>query len=79
MKVKIDEVKFIKELYPRFDHDDATVNLYRTNLDNLPPILINQDYILIDGNHRLIAHRIEQKETVEAEIINTSSELEILL
>lgn len=79
MQVKIDQIRLIKELYPRFELDNTAVNLYRTNLENLPPILVNQDHILIDGYHRLVAHRIEQKETIEAEIINTSSDGDVLV
>ena len=52
------------------------------NLEYLPAILINQDFILIDGDHRLKAHELNSHvsgETVEieSEIIQTSGDEEI--
>jgi len=52
-KVKIEGIKIAKTLYPRFGLDNVTLNLYILNLDTLPPILVNKNYTLIDGYHRL--------------------------
>lgn len=79
MKVKVDEVKFIKELYPRFQLDNETINQYRQAVDKLPPILITKDKRLIDGYHRLTAYKLEGREEIEAEVFDSDDEKEIWL
>jgi len=78
MKVPIEDVKFYKELYPREDFDNETVNSYRLNLDMLPPIIVNKEGVLIDGYHRLLAHRLEGRKEIEAEVKDVKDN-EILL
>lgn len=79
MKIKIVDVRFIKELYPRFELDNYTVNQYRQSIDQLPPILISNNNILIDGYHRIQAHKLEELDEIEYEIFDTEDEKEILL
>ena len=79
MKIKIDEVKFIKELYPRFELDNYVVNQYRQSIETLPPIVLSKNMILIDGYHRLIAHRLEEISEIEAEILDIDDKKEIFL
>ncbi len=67
MKVKIDEVKVIQDLYPRESLDNELVNTYRHSIGQLPPIVLSKDLVLIDGYHRLVAHRIEGLTEIEAE------------
>ena len=78
MKVPIEDVKFYKELYPREDFDNETVNSYRLNLDMLPPIIVNKEGILIDGYHRLLAHRLEERKEIEVKVKDVKDN-EILL
>lgn len=69
VELKISEVQFIEELYPRFKFDDKTVDQYRLNIDNLPPIKVQKaEKILIDGYHRIVAHQLEGRETIKAEL-----------
>jgi len=70
MEVEIDKIRYIKELYPRQGIDEEAIKRYRTALDKLPPIVISKEYILIDGYHRLIAHKIEGRTRIEAEILD---------
>ena len=71
----IDDIQFEKDIYPRDDYDKETVNKYRLNIDNLPAIDISKDgSFLIDGYHRIIAHRLEKKETIEANILDIPKE-----
>jgi len=77
--IKIDEVKFIKEFYPRFELDNYVVNQYRQSIETLPPIVLSKDMILIDGYHRLIAHKLEEISEIEAEILDIDDEKEIFL
>lgn len=65
---RVDDIQFIEDLYPRGGFDQETVNRYRQAIDNLPPIEITHENILIDGYHRLIAHRIEQRKAIKAEV-----------
>ena len=78
MRLPLDQIEVRKDLYPRFEYDKETVNSYRLSIDELPPIVISESHILIDGYHRLIAHRIEQKEDIEVEILPITDEMEIL-
>lgn len=66
--ISIESVIFDEAYYPRQQFDQETVNRYRQALDKLPPIEITHEGLLIDGYHRLIAHRIEQKPTIQATI-----------
>ena len=77
--VKVDEVKFVKELYPRFELDNYSVNQYRQSIDLLPPILISRSKILVDGYHRIIAHKLEEREEIEVEYFESEDENEIFI
>jgi len=79
MKVKIEEIQFVKELYPRFELDNYTVNQYRQSIDQLPPILISKNNILIDGYHRIQAHKLEERNEIDVEVFDSEDEREILL
>lgn len=79
MKISIDEVKFLKELYPRFELDNETVNTYRNAIDKLPPITISKNKILIDGYHRLTAFKLEGEKEIDAEIFDSENEDEIFI
>jgi transposase len=69
VKVDINKIKFLDESYPRESLDSETVNAYRMNLDNLPPIVLTKDLFLVDGYHRLTAHKMSNKLDIEAEEI----------
>ena len=79
MKIPIDQIKFEKDLYPRFQADNYTINQYRLCIDQLPPITLTKDNILVDGYHRLLAHKLEGLTEIDAEFIETSDRLELLL
>jgi len=72
--VKVEDIKFLKDYYPRADFNNETVNAYRLNIDALPPITVNKDLILIDGYHRLLAHKLEGKKEIEAEVLDVPEE-----
>lgn len=83
MRLSIDWIKFDKELYPRFESDDLTVNQYRQAIDSLPPILVTKEkeledgtlkHELIDGYHRFLAHKLEGRSEIEAEIMDIPRE-----
>lgn len=69
IEVLIEDIKINHELYPRDSVDQSQVNLYRQNLDELPPIILTKkDYTLIDGFHRLQAHETEGRKTISVEL-----------
>lgn len=72
MKVKISDIKW--DHYPRQEHTEKQVNLYRSSVDQLPPILINKNMFGVDGYHRCQAYRQEGKTEIEAEIIDIPDE-----
>lgn len=78
-KIKIDEIKLIKELYPRFEADNYTVNQYRQSIEMLPPILVARNNVLVDGYHRLLAHKLEGYKEISAEVFDSENEKEIWL
>ena len=75
--VPVSDIDFRTDLYPRIDHDPATVSRYAEDLSVLPPIEINQQKILIDGWHRWTAHRQAKAETVPVTVTKTASEAEV--
>ena len=78
-KIKIELVKVEKDLYPRTELDQESVNQYREAIEKLPPIVVSKDFILIDGYHRLTAHRLEKIDEIEAEVLDITDKKEILL
>jgi len=68
--VRVDEVHLVKEFYPSQLWDNETVNRYMLNLDKLPPIVLTRDYVLVDGYHRLLAHRTAGKTEIKARFID---------
>ena len=77
-KLKASSIIVREDLYPRFELNAKLVQKYKQCLDQLPPIDINQDKILIDGYHRLTAFRSEKREDIPVNIIKTKTEKEVL-
>ena len=68
VKVKTDLIKFEKDCYPRVDGvDNNHLDLLRS-ARSLPPIIVNQDMILVDGYHRLTLALMEKKPEVEVTV-----------
>ena len=79
MKKKINEIEIRMDLYPRQEVDNRKIQEYSENVDLLPPIIINQDNILIDGLHRLKANKQAGNTEIECVVEKTASENEIYL
>ena len=79
MKKQIKDIQLKMDLYPRLKINDNKVQEYKEVLTLLPKIIINQDNILIDGAHRLYAHKEAEQKEIEVEIINTKDDDDILL
>lgn len=76
--IKVQDVKFRTDVYPRIETSATTVQKYAEDLSVLPPIKVNQHYELIDGWHRWTAHKKNEVEEIAVEIIQTSSDAHLL-
>ena len=88
MKIPIEKIYFNKEIYPRFEANNSTVNQYRQAIESLPPILVTKEKQLedgtfknelIDGYHRILAHKLEGRTEIEVEIFESDDPQEILI
>jgi len=77
MKLKLNEIQFRKDLYPRFETKQELVERYSNAIKFLPPIKTNQNNILIDGWHRWKAHKLAGEDEISVEIVKTKSEKEL--
>jgi len=75
--MKVADVVYRKDLYPRFKEDQQTIQRYACAIDKLPPIKVNQNNILIDGYHRLQAHVLNKIGEINADVITTESEKQL--
>lgn len=73
----VDDVEFVKELYPRLREDDAAIERYRAAIDKLPPIVVARSRVLVDGFHRWQAHRREGLDKVPAVDLGNLTDAEI--
>lgn len=76
-KIKLTDIVFREDLYPRFEPDHATIQKYANSIEFLPPIKLSQHNILIDGFHRWKAHQLNGESEISAEIIEVASEKEL--
>jgi len=78
LQIRTDDVVFRGDLYPRIEHNQQKAQEYADNIDNLPPIWVNQHNELIDGKHRLIAHQLAGSQQIEVEVHETRSDEHLL-
>jgi hypothetical protein len=75
--IKIEQVGFDEELYPRTRYDWFTANDYKNSMMTgavFPPIevaLLNGKFYLIDGRHRIEAKKLLKEEHIQA-IVHTN-------
>lgn len=78
MIVKVADVVFREDLYPRREQCLSTVEKYSENVCVLPPIVVNQDLVLIDGWHRWMAYITQCVEEISVVIVETTSDADHL-
>jgi len=76
-KMLVKDVIFREDLYPRFESNQVLIERYSNAVDNLPPIMVNQNNILIDGFHRWKAHQMADHDEIAFELIETASEADL--
>ena len=75
--LKIKDIKFNQSLYPRGSTDWQVILSYKESMDmgaKFPPIIVgvlNKEYVLIDGKHRIEANKRRKEEFISAIIDNT--------
>lgn len=74
IEIKLEEIVYREDLYPRFEPNAKTIEQYSETIEQLPPIIINQNNILVDGYHRLKAHEKAKVKTIKAEILNLETD-----
>lgn len=78
VEIPCSSVRYVKELYPRIKPQDDVIERYRDAIENLPPIVVARDGILVDGYHRWQAHVRENLDVIRAENLGNLSESEII-
>ena len=78
-KLKLEEVIIRTDLYPRMDTSPQIIEVYKENIEVLPPIEVNQRNELIDGRHRWTAYKAAGQEYVPVTITETESDAQLLL
>ena len=78
IEVLIADVVFRRDLYPRIQVRPDLVARYQEFLPDLPPIEINQSNELIDGWHRLEAHKQAGAATIRAVVTEVANDIEHL-
>lgn len=76
--IKVSDVVFRDDLYPRLEKSAATVQKYADDLSVLPPIEVNQHNEGIDGWHRWTAHKKNGVETIQVVVTPTTSDMHLL-
>ncbi len=56
MRLATSKIIYREDLYPRFKPNPTLIQTYAEDLDQLPPVEVNQHNELIDGYHRWKAH-----------------------
>ncbi len=77
-RIKVSDVVFREDLYPRIETSAQTVQKYAENLEVLPPIEVNQHNELIDGWHRWTAHKKLGLDEIDIVVTQTQSGAHLL-
>lgn len=86
MKEKIEKIKIGKiiinaDITPREEIDRTLVETYAENIDLLPPITLTKvedDFVLLDGWHRLEAHKLKGIDEIAYILVDTKDDRERL-
>jgi DNA-binding transcriptional regulator YdaS (Cro superfamily) len=72
------DVRFVADLYPRKTPSDEMIGRYQDVIDQLPPITVARDGVLVDGYHRWQAHLRAGAESIAVEHLGDLTDVEIL-
>jgi hypothetical protein len=77
IELPIENIRVVKALYPRLKEDTEAIARYRDSLENLPPIVVARDGVLVDGYHRHQAYKLEGRKTIPAINLGNLTDTEI--
>jgi len=77
MKIPIEKIKIKKRIRRQLGDLDPLMNSLRVN-GQINPILINQNYELIAGHRRLASAKLLEWHSIEATVVEKTTELELL-
>lgn len=80
-KINIDDIVINLELMPREELDKDLVETYAESIEVLPPITLTKvgdEWVLVDGTHRLEAHKLKGLSEIEYIEIKTKDDREIM-
>src|SRR2546430_2154999 len=77
VSIPVQDVRYVKELYPRLKPLDDVVERYRNSIDLLPPIIVAHGGVLVDGYHRWQAFVREGLETIPVVNLGSLTDAEI--
>lgn len=84
-KLKISDIEFDKEVYPRTGVDFITVSRYYNALKSgakFPPIVVAEldgKNVLLDGAHRLAAHKSAKRKDIEVDLVKVEDRQELYI
>lgn len=76
--IAVNDVRYVPELYPRLKPSDEIIGRYQDALENLPPISVAREGVLVDGYHRWQAHLRSNAEQIEVDNLGNLTDAEIL-
>jgi hypothetical protein len=79
IEIPVADVLFRRKLYPRTSVRPDLIERYAEFLVDLPPIEVNQRHELIDGLHRLEAHKKAGAATIRAVVTSVADDTEHLM
>lgn len=74
----VSDIRYVAELYPRLKPSDEVIERYIAAIDQLPPIAVARDGILVDGFHRWQAHLRSGVDEIAVEHLGDLSDAEIM-
>lgn len=79
LQKQINDIIIKEELYPREKISQDKVKEYEQYISVLPPVVINQDNVLIDGFHRFYAYKNTNQKQIEVIVNKTKDDDDLFL
>lgn len=78
--VRVQHIKVCWDYFPRKKLDNDMLRVLRVvKPDAIPPVLVNQDLVLIDGYTRMTLHQMTKRKEVEVEVVECPEDRILLL
>ena len=78
--VRVQDIKVCWDYFPRKKLDNDMLRVLRmVKPEAIPPVLVNQDLVLIDGYTRMTLHQMTKRKEVEVEVVECPEDSILLL